>query len=133
MTVVVGYVPDATGLLAIREAAKQAQWRDTELVVVNVVDAAGYIRPTAADEQTLDAVSAQLAEAGARFSLRQVEQPKERVSDELLRVAAEEKAELIVLGLRRRSPIMKAVLGSTAQRVLGDATCPVLLVRADED
>src|SRR3954462_15100805 len=37
MSVVVGYVPDATGLLALQEARQQAQWRATELVVVNVV------------------------------------------------------------------------------------------------
>ena len=45
MTVVVGYVPDATGYLAVTEAARQARWRETDVVIVNAVDSAGYTRP----------------------------------------------------------------------------------------
>ena len=37
-------------------------------------------------------------------------------------------ARLIVLGLRARTPVGKLVFGSTAQRILLDATCPVLAV-----
>jgi nucleotide-binding universal stress UspA family protein len=132
MSVVVGYVPDATGLLAVREAAQQAQWRDTELVLVNVVGAAGYVVPTAADERTLDAVSGRLTEQGVRFTVRQVEQSLDRPSEVILAVAEETGAELIVVGVHRTSPVVKAVLGSTVQRVLADATCPVLCVRAVE-
>jgi len=133
MTVVVGYVPDATGLLAVREGAQQAQWRDSELVLVNVVGAAGYTVPTAADERTLDAVAARLTELGVRFSVRQAEQSLDRPSEVILAVAEETGAELIVIGVHRTSQVVKAVLGSTVQRVLADASCPVLCVRATED
>lgn len=134
MSVVVGYVPDATGVLALREATQQARWRDAELVVVNVVGAAaGYSVPTAADEQNLDAVAARLTAEGTRFSIRQSEQTLDRPSEVILAVAAETGAELIVVGVRRTSPVVKAVLGSTVQRVLADAPCPVLCVRADEE
>jgi nucleotide-binding universal stress UspA family protein len=133
MSVVVGFVPDSTGLLAVSEAAKQAQWRSSELVLVNVVGQAGYSVPTAADEKTLDAVSQRLAEQGVKFSVRQPEQVLERPAEILLEVAEETGAELIVVGVRRTSPVVKAVLGSTVQRVLADAACPVLCVRASED
>jgi nucleotide-binding universal stress UspA family protein len=133
MTVVVGYVPDASGLLAVQEAGRQAQWRDTELIVVNVVTAAGFALPTAADEKTLDGVGRQLTEQGVRFSIRQVEQTTERASEMLLAAARDAEAELIVLGIKRRSPVVKAVLGSTVQRVLVDAHCPVLCVRAVDE
>lgn len=131
MTVVVGYVPDATGLLAVDEAARQAQWRGTDLVILNVLDEAGFTRPTAADEKTLDAVGERLRAQGVDFRVDQVDAPKGHVSDELLRVAQETRADLVVVGLQRRSAVGKALLGSTAQRVLLEAPCPVLAVRAE--
>jgi len=51
------------------------------------------------------------------------------VADEVLRVADETDASLIVIGLRRRSPVGKLLLGSSAQRILLDADRPVLAVK----
>ena len=42
-------------------------------------------------------------------------------------------AELVVVGLQRRSPVGKALLGSNAQRIILGASCAVLAVRASED
>lgn len=131
MTVVVGYVPDATGLQAVRLAATEALWRDAELVVVNVVGAAGYAHPTAAEEKTLDALDAELGGTGVRHQIRTVEETSgARPGEVLLGIAEQVAAELVVVGIRRTSPVAKAVLGSTAQRVLMGAHCPVLTVRA---
>lgn len=131
MSVVVGYVPDATGFRAVTEAAREAGWRGTELVIVNVVGEAGYTRPTSADEKDLDALSADLTARGVRHTVRHVDQQGGgNASDEILRVAQQTGAELVVVGLQRRSAVAKALLGSNAQRLLLEAGCPVLAVRA---
>jgi len=53
-------------------------------------------------------------------------------ADDLVSVAEEVGADFIVIGLRRRSPVGKLILGSNAQRILLDAPCPVLAVKAEE-
>ena len=54
-------------------------------------------------------------------------------SDAVVQVAQRREARLVVLGLRHRSPVGKIVFGSTAQRILLDATCPVLAVKPPPD
>jgi nucleotide-binding universal stress UspA family protein len=132
MTVVVGYVPDATGYLAVTEAARQARWRETDVVIVNAVDSAGYTRPTAADELDLDALAARLDTDGMPHSIRHLDIGGGTASDAVLGVAEEVGAELLVVGIRRRSPVGKALLGSNAQRIILNAACPVLTVRVDD-
>jgi nucleotide-binding universal stress UspA family protein len=43
--------------------------------------------------------------------------------------AAEERAELIIVGIRRRSKVGKLLMGSTAQYIILKAPCPVLTVK----
>jgi nucleotide-binding universal stress UspA family protein len=127
MTVVIGYVPTETGFAAVKEAEREARAREVPVVVVNVVGAAGYTVPTAADDRTLDAVGAQLDGSGIRNSLRQIVDDAPP-ADIILNVAREVDASLIVLGLHQRSWIAKRVLGSTARSVVLTAPCPVLIV-----
>jgi nucleotide-binding universal stress UspA family protein len=132
VTVVVGYVPDATGYLAVTEAVREARWRATDVVVVNAVDSAGYTRPTAADELDLDALTARLEGEGVPHSISHPDIGNGTASDAVLGVARDVGADLLVVGMHRRSPVGKALLGSNAQRILLGATCPVLAVRSAE-
>ena len=127
MTVVVGYVPTETGFSAVTEAERQARFRDVPVVVVNVVGAAGYRVPTAADQPDLDAVTAYLTANGVRNSLRQINDTAAPAAS-ILGVAREVEASLIVLGLHQRSRIVKRVIGSTTQSVVLAAPCAVLIV-----
>ncbi len=70
--------------------------------------------------------------SGVEHDVRQLVRGFEPAED-LISIAQEIDAELIVIGLRRRSPVGKLILGSNAQRILLDAPCPVLAVKADED
>ena len=48
---------------------------------------------------------------------------------QILDVAAEEKSDLIVLGVRGRQPLDTTLFGSTANQVVRHAKCPVLTLR----
>jgi len=50
-------------------------------------------------------------------------------AEELLRAAAEEKADLMVLGSRGLSQVKAFLLGSVSDKVSHHAKCPVLIVR----
>lgn len=131
-TVVVGYVPKPEGEAALTKAIEEAKLRGTKLVVVNShrggqdFDAAAARRA----EAEMESVKSKLDAAGIDHDLRQLVRGFEPAED-LISIAEANDAELIVIGLRRRSPVGKLILGSNAQRILLDAHCPVLAVKAD--
>ena len=121
-TVVTGYVPKPEGDAALLAGIDEAQRRDARLVVVHSL-------PDHDPEPAYVAeVRAALEKSGLEHDLRVLEHGHD-ASDELVDVADEVGADLIVIGLRRRSPVGKLILGSNAQRVLLDAPCPVLTVK----
>lgn len=52
--------------------------------------------------------------------------------EEIVRAAAEEKAEMVVVGTHGRSGLDRVLLGSVAERVVRLTPCPVLTVRPAE-
>ena len=133
-TIVVGYVPKPEGRAALRRAAEEAKLRDMRLVVVNSHRGGReFDRDDAIEsEQQLDEGRATLQQAGVEHGVRLLVGGLDP-ADDLVNVANEVGADIIVIGLRRRSPVGKLILGSNAQRVLLDAPCPVLAVKAGED
>jgi nucleotide-binding universal stress UspA family protein len=100
------------------------------LVVLNVLTSEGYLKPTAAEEVDLEALSERLTLDGSDHEVRHVEAGSRSPADVVLDEARELEAELVVVGLRRRSRVGKVLLGSTAQTVILEAPCPVMAVRA---
>jgi len=49
--------------------------------------------------------------------------------DEICQIARKRKTDLIVIGSHGASPIRRALMGSTAERVVRHASCPVLVIR----
>jgi nucleotide-binding universal stress UspA family protein len=133
-SIVVGYVEQAEGRAALRRATEEARLRSSRLVVINSHRGGReFEREDALEsESQLEAVRDQLDEAGVEHEVRQLVRGLDPAED-LVAVAEEVGAELIVIGLRRRSPVGKLILGSNAQRVLLDAGCPVLAVKAQEE
>ena len=132
-TIVVGYVPKPEGRAALRRAAEEAKLRGMRLVVVNSHRGGReFDRDDAIEsEAQLEEVRSTLREAGVEHEVRQLVRGLDP-ADDLVNVASELNADIIVIGLRRRSPVGKLILGSNAQRVLLDAPCPVLAVKAAE-
>jgi nucleotide-binding universal stress UspA family protein len=131
-TVVVGYVPKPEGEAALRTAMREAELRGARLVVVSSHRGGTDVEPDAGGPAgtDLEAVRAVLDGTGVDYDIRQLVRGFEPAED-LISIAEANAAELIVIGLRRRSPVGKLILGSNAQRVLLDAHCPVLAVKAD--
>ncbi len=131
-TIVVGYVPKPEGDAALDKAIAEAKLRGTKLVVVNSHRGGNEFDDKAAGaaESELDAVRARLDESGVPYNIRQLVRGFEPAED-LISIAEANSAELIVIGLRRRTPVGKLILGSNAQRILLDAHCPVMAVKAD--
>jgi nucleotide-binding universal stress UspA family protein len=117
--IVVGYSSRPEGRAALKRAMSEARLRGAALVVVNT-----------SPEQETDGLAAELAASGVSYEIR-TPADVDHSAEELIRTAETTDADFIVIGLRRRSPVGKLLLGSNAQRVLLDAACPVLAVKAE--
>jgi nucleotide-binding universal stress UspA family protein len=129
--IVVGYVPKPEGDAALRVAVEEAKLRGSSLVIVNSHRGGREFdaEDAAETESELERVRSQLTATGIEHEVRQLVRGADPAED-LIAVAAEVSAEVIIIGLRRRSPVGKLILGSNAQRILLDAPCPVLAVKA---
>jgi nucleotide-binding universal stress UspA family protein len=128
MTVLVSYVPTPEGWAALKLGTEQAALRHSPIVILNVAVGGDCSEPTFADEKDLDGVRTALDGAGLSHTLCQITDATD-IADAVLQTADDHGADLIVVGLRRRSPVGKALLGSNAQRIILGAHCPVLSVR----
>jgi nucleotide-binding universal stress UspA family protein len=131
MPVLVGFVPTPEGRAALRRAVAECHLRGARLIVVN----SEY---RSADSTSADPSAAEVRTACEELGVSEPEFEVHRLhdayepADHVLAVAEETEAELIVIGLRRRTPVGKLILGGSAQRILLDASCPVLAVKVDQ-
>ena len=128
-TILVGYVPTPEGTAALSAATERALRRGSHLAVLNTGNEGNYADPAYASEQDIDAVEAELTRLGV---VHTIIRPSDDLTpaESILDHAEQLGAELVVIGVRRRSPVGKLVTGSTAQSVLLNADCPVLAVKA---
>lgn len=136
MSIVVGHRDTREGRAAFRRATDLARERSLTLHIVGAVgqpltedDGRAYERTRLDREQTLRGLVEQLGEQGVE-AVAHVPVGVVRPADAILSVAEKVDAELIIIGMRRRSRVGKLVLGSTAQVVLLDSVCDVLAVKA---
>jgi nucleotide-binding universal stress UspA family protein len=118
-TVVVGYSSKPEGRAALARGIRMARLGNSKIVIVHT-----------SPEDELSSVDAELAASGLPYDIHVAPDVLDP-AEELIRVSESSPDAIIVIGLRRRSPVGKLLLGSNAQRVLLDASCPVLAVKAE--
>jgi nucleotide-binding universal stress UspA family protein len=119
MSVLVAVTDSPEGKAALEAAANEAASLNVQLTAVNL---------TGGDLDTsllADGVPVEVILPTGGADIDQVEQVLQ---------AIEERPEVtrLVVGVRKRSPIGKAVLGSIAQRLILEATVPVLSVKTSD-
>ncbi|WP_324275520.1 universal stress protein [Blastococcus brunescens] len=127
--VVVGYVPNAQGRAALHHGIAEARLRGTGVLVANSAGSDGFADAKRIGDEDDAALRTELAAAGVPFEVRQLGSQRSP-SEHLVELAEEVEAPLLVIGLRQRSLVGKLIMGSNAQRILLDATVPVLAVKA---
>jgi nucleotide-binding universal stress UspA family protein len=131
-----------TSFAAVKQAAELAKVFGSKITVVQVLAldpyiAAEYItaaqtndlieRARASIEGTLEDAKAKFGAEGLTVETRLLE--GQMIHQEILNAAKETNADLIVIGSHGRTGLKKFFLGSVAQKILGETSVPVLVVR----
>ena len=127
-TIVIGYVPTPVGEAALAAGLEEAAHRGDSVVILNRPRRRSTVDAEYVDATTVDELVARAAAAGVTARVDQADHGDDLV-EVFRRVVAETSARLVVIGLRRRSPVGKLVTGSDAQRLLLDLEVPVLAVK----
>ncbi len=130
MTVAVAHQISATARLALTHAVQEAQYRDTDLAVLHVVDSAlDADREEAYRIGVSDEIERAVGpDSGVSWELH-VRTVKGDVGEAIVGLTDRLRPDLLVLGARRRSPVGKALLGSVAQTIILQVDVPVLVVK----
>jgi nucleotide-binding universal stress UspA family protein len=139
-TVIVGYDASPWSDRALDEAASEAAARDGGLVIVHAFHWLMPAAPTALTplgaEQSTRKIAEEIAEEGAakvrsRYPGMSVQTRVEVGHAPHVLAEASRDADLLIVGNRGRGGFAELLLGSVSKRVLGRASCPVIVVRGD--
>ena len=129
MTILVAYVPRPEGQAALDKGIEIAKRRKERLIVVNASPGGAKEDPSFADVQDFERVQQLLASTGIDAELKQFVRGKNAV-EEIETLVESLQVSLLVIGLRKRSPVGKLIMGSVAQELLLSVPCPVLAVKS---
>ena len=120
------------GRVALQEAAREAHLRGADLAVIHVVadvdlDLVDAHRAGLADEIERVLAESDLGTVPWRVELAAADEHE--IAGAVLAFAEAARADLLVIGARRRSPVGKFLLGSVTQTIILDAAIPVLVVK----
>lgn len=130
--VITGFRPTPDARAAVARAVEECRLRGATLVVVHSMRGGERddLRRVHEEREEFERLDAELTAAGIPFELVGLARGNSPAEDLILEARARD-ADLVVIGMRRRSPLAEALFGSTAREVLTGAGRPVLAVRAD--
>lgn len=134
MSVVVAHQASNIGHLALQEAAKEANLRQTTMSVIHVAEGVDLDVIEAHKAGLSDEIAKVLAKVGydsVEWTLQVT--TGEDVAEAIFDVLDHLDVELLVIGARRRSPVGKLILGSITQTIILNANAPVLVVKEPAD
>ncbi len=131
MTILVAYAPRPEGQAALEKGIEIATSRGERLLVVNASAGNGNGKDDAALADTLDIerVENLLAATELDAQFKQFVRGQSAVA-EIESMVDSLPVSLLIIGLRKRSPVGKLIMGSVAQDLLLSVSCPVLAVKA---
>ena len=129
MTILVAYVPRPEGRAALDKGIEIATRRNERLVVVNAGPGGRQEDPSIVNGYEAERVEERLATLPIEAEFKQFVRGKSTI-EELEEMVAALQVSVLVIGLRKRSPVGKLLLGSMAQEILLNVDCPVLAVKA---
>ena len=129
MTVLVAYAPSPEGRTALEKGIEIATRQNERLLVVNAVSGQKPDDPSFADAGEVEAVEKRLAASGLAAEIKGFVRGRSAV-DEIVELTETTDISLVIVGLRKRSPVGKLILGSVSRDILLSVHCPVLAVKA---
>ena len=129
MTILVAYVPRPEGQAALDKGIEMARKNNEHLVVVNTSPGGRKEDPSFADVQDFERVQQLLDYSGLSAELKQFVRGNNAVQ-EIEALVEALPVSVLVIGLRKRSPVGKLMMGSVAQDILLSVSCPVLAVKS---
>lgn len=128
MTIVIGYVPTPVGDAALEAGLAEALAHGDDVVILNSPRRRSTVDGDLIDETAAADLVARARAAGVTATVDQDEHGAELV-DTFRTVVGRTSARMVVIGVRRRSPVGKLVMGSDAQRLLLELDVPILAVK----
>jgi nucleotide-binding universal stress UspA family protein len=128
MTVLIGYVPTPVGDAALAAGLAEAAIRHTDVVILNSPRRGATVDPDLLGDEAEAKLLASASKQGVRARVDHAAHGSDIVAtfESLVESTG---ADLVVLGLRHRSPVGKLVMGSDAQRLLLELAVPILAVK----
>ncbi len=129
MTILIGYVPTPAGEAALDLGVAEALVRDTDVIIVNSPRRGSTVDPHLVGEQDDDSLLMRARQRGVTAVVDHAEHGAD-LADTFEELVQRTGADLIVIGLRKRSPVGKLIMGSDAQRILLQSSVPVMAAKA---